>query len=231
MSKLTLFFTGETAANNTKVTSKASVGTNTVSFSQSTAARQPSVKSKNTNSKLKGEVATSISMDGTNFLEAASTVSTTSGQDYTMIFTWVDGDYTAETRLVSGGLGYYEISAGGGRVIFQPNAGKASARSLITNTTNGGTTAHTFGSDVEMLAIVSVGSTNTINLYNIDGDLISTNSTTGNTSVFDIDYILGASDGTKGLNGEFLGFVFFDDTAFSQGQVEAYGNKMKNYKD
>lgn len=228
---LHLSFVGETSSNNTKLSSKASVGSNTNSFSQSTAARQPSVKSPGNTSSSVNDALSSISCDGSNYMSLASSESIGSfGSGYTVVCVFVNADYTDDTYFLSSstGNGHIGIKAGGGDIIYKPAASKASQKTFVTDTENGGSVSHTFGSGVEMFAFVSDGN-NTINVYNIDGDLITTNTASGNSANFPIDHILGKSDGTLGLNGELLEIDVFS-SALSTSLIKGMGNKYKLFK-
>lgn len=219
-------------ANNSKVTTKASRGSNSSSFTQSTAARQPTTKSAtNANSSLNLGL-TSLSCDGSNYMSLASSQSIGGfGNGYTVVACFVGADYTSDTYLVSSstGDGHIGIKAGGGDIIYKPAASKSAQKTFVTDTGNGGSVSHTFGSDVEMIAFVSDGN-NTINVYNIDGDLITTNTGSGNSSSFPIDHVLGKSDGTLGLDGEVLDIAVFN-SALSTSIIKGLGNKYKTSKD
>lgn len=222
---------GETGSNDAAVASKASTGANTNSFTQSTATRKPKVKSSsNADSSIKSFF-TSLLCDGSSVLGLASSESLAGVTPHTIIFAWTSGDYTNDTWLVSSttGNGHYGIDAGGGGVLFKNASAKSTEASIATSTTNGGTTAYTFGSGVEMIAFVNDGA-NKIDVYNIDGDLIGTNTSAGNSSAFPIDYILGKSDGTRGLNGEIIDFQVFGNTAMSASLIKGYGNQYKQIK-
>ncbi|MCW3977608.1 MAG: hypothetical protein NWE77_06720 [Candidatus Bathyarchaeota archaeon] len=217
--------------NNSKVTTKPSTGTNTASFTQATSARQPVTKSvTNANSNVLFAV-TSLSCDGSNYMSLASSQSVGGfGNAYTVIVCFAGADYTSDTYLVSSstGDGHIGIESGGTGIIFKPATSKSAQRSLVTNTGNGSSVSHTFGSDVEMIAFVSEGDNN-VNVYNIDGNLITTDGSAGNSVAFPIDHILGKSDGTLGLNGELLDIAVYD-SAFSASIIKGLGNKYKTCK-
>ncbi len=226
--------------NNSKVTTKASRGSNSSSFTQSTAARQPTTKSAtNANSSLNLGL-TSLSCDGSNYMSLAST-QTVSPQTtpYTLVFAWVGADYTNDTWLVSGTSNdaHWGIKAGGADVIYKADGTKASAaeRDYPTNSTANSTTSYTFGSDVEMVAIVvdGTGLPTVGDIYNIDGDKIADAAavnSNGLTVALPIDHILGKSDGTLGLNAELLDIAVYN-SALSASIIKGLGNKYKTFKD
>lgn len=226
------FLTEFSKTNNAKVSTKSSIGSNTGSFSQSTASRQPITKSAtNANSNV-SSVLTSLSCDGSNYMSLASSQSIGGfGVAYTVVVCFVGADYTSDTYLISSNTadGHIGIKADGGDIIFKPASSKSPQNTIVTDTGNGGSVRHTFGSDVEMIAFVSEGD-NTVNVYNIDGDLIATNSNSGNSVAFPIDHILGKSDGTLGLDGELLDIAVYD-SALSTSIIKGLGNKYKTLKD
>ncbi len=225
--------------NNAKVATKSSTGSNTGAFTQSTASRKPTAKSKsNANSNVFFGL-TSLSCDGSNYMSIAST-QTLSPQTtpYTLVFAWVGADYTNDTWLVSGTSNdaHWGIKAGGTDVIYKADGSKAAAaeRDYPTNSTANSTTSHTFGSDVEMLAIVvdGTGIPTVADIYNIDGDKIADAEAVnpnGLTVAFPIDHILGKSDGTLGLNGEILDIAIYNE-ALSLHIIKGLGNKYKTCK-
>ena len=225
------FVTDFSKSNNDKFTSKSSVGANSNSFTQSTAARQPVAKSKgNANSAVK-EIFSSAQCDGSNYMSLASSETIGSfGSGYTVVFVFVNADYTSDTYFVSSstGDGHIGIKAGGGDIIFKPAAAKSTQKTFATDTTNGGSVAHTFGTGMEMVAFVSDGN-NTINVYNIDGDLIGSNTGSGNSANFPVDHILGKSNGTLGLDGEILDISIYN-VALDSHLIEGLGNKFKGFK-
>ena len=233
-------FMASSASNNAKVSSKQSKGANTNSFTQSTTARQPTTKSPgNTHSSLNGSISTTP-CDGSNFMSLASTESINpTSTPYTIICAWTNGDYTNDTWLVSGTSNdaHWGIKAGGADVIYKADGSKGSAgeRDYPTNSTANSTTSHTFGSDVEMIAIVvdGTGIPSVCDIYNIDGnkiaDAIAVNANGVNVT-FPIDHIIGKSDGTLGLNGELLDIAIYNE-ALSVDIITGHGNKYKQFKD
>ena len=156
-----------------------------------------------------------------------------------MVCAWTNGDYTNDTWLISGTSNdtHWGIKAGGADVIYKANGSKAAAgeRDYPINSTANSTTSYTFGSDVEMLAVVVDGSgfPVTADIYNIDGDKIADAAAVnvnGITSTFPVDHILGKSDGTLGLNGEILDIAIYN-TALPVHIIKGKGNKYKGFKD
>jgi len=229
--RIYLGFMAENLANDSKISSKDSKGANTSSFTQGTAARQPTFKSEgNTDSSVAG--VSTASCDGSNYLSLATSETLAVVTPCTIIVAWTSADYTNDTWLLSSstGDGHYGIKSGGRGAIFKGAASKSSENSIATNTTAGATTAYTFGSDVEMIAFVNDGA-NKIDIYNIDGDLIGTSTAAGNSSAFPIDHVLGKSDGTLGLNAEILDISIFGNTEMSQDLIIGFGNKYKQFRD
>jgi hypothetical protein len=225
------FVTDFSKSNNAKFASKSSVGANSNSFSQATAARQPVAKSRgNANSAIKETFASAV-CDGSSYMSLASSETIGSfDSGYTVVFVFVNADYTNDTYFVSSstGNGYIGIKAGGGDIIYKPAASKASEKTFVTDTANGGSVSHTFGTGMEMVAFVSDGN-NTINVYNIDGDLITTDTGSGNSANFPVDHILGRSDGTRGLDGEILDISIYN-VALDTHLIKGLGNRFKQFK-
>lgn len=238
--RIKLGFNSEGTANGTAVASKASKGANTNNFTQSTSSRKPTAKSRGNAHSSVLPIISSVSCDGGDVMSLASTETIDpSTTPYTIIVAWTNGDYTNDTWLVSGtsNNAHWGIKAGGGDVIYAANGTKAVAaeRDYPTDSTANSTTSYTFGSDVEMIAIVNdgTGSPLVCDIYNIDGDKIAdavaVNS--GGLSVaFPIDHILGKSDGTLGLNGEVLDIAIYN-TALPVNVITGKGNMYKGFKD
>ena len=225
-------------SNNSKVSSKQSKGANTSSFTQSTVARQPTSKSKGNAHSSLGPIS-SVSCDGSNYLSLASSETLASNSTYTIVCAWTNGDYTNDTWLVSSSSNdaHWGIKAGGTDVIYKANGAKLSAgeRDYPINTTANSTTAYSFGSDVEMLAIVvdGTGVPLVCDIYNIDGDKIADGvavNSNGITVSFPVDHIIGKSDGTLGLDGELLDIEIYNN-ALAQYLIQGLGNKYKSFKD
>lgn len=225
--------------NNTKIDLKQSRGTNTNSFTQSTASKKPTAKSAgNVHSSLAVGLS-SISCNGSNTMSLSSTQTLAQNSEYTILVAWTNGDYTNDTWLISGTSNdaHWGIKAGGGDVIYKADGSKAAAgeRDYPTDSTANSTTSYTFGSDVEVLAITldGTGASTLCSVYNIDGDRIAVPSavnTNGLSVAFPIDHVIGKSDGTLGLNGELLDIAVYDEV-LSASLIEAYGNNFKQMKD
>ena len=236
--RIKLGFDGSGAANDSAVTSKASKGGNTNDFEQATGSKQPTAKSAgNAHATLKPTV-TSVSCDGGDVLSLASTETLSGNSAYTIIAAWTNANYTNDTWLVSGTSNdtHWGIDAGGVGLIFKADGSKASAgeRDYRSDNTAASSINYTFGSDLEMVAIVvdATGSPITVNAYNIDGDLITTERASGSSVTsglavaLNIDHVLGKSDGTLGLNGEILDIAIYN-TALSASLIKGHANSYK----
>lgn len=238
--RIKLAFTTSNDSNGTKVASKQSKGGNTNNFTQSTASKKPTAKSRGDAHSTVTTAISSLSCDGSNVMSLASTESINPiSTPYTMICAWTNGDYTNDTWLISGTSNdtHWGIKAGGADVIYKANGSKAAAgeRDYPINSTVNSTTSYTFGSDVEMLAVVVDGSgfPVTADIYNIDGDKIADAAAVnvnGITSTFPVDHILGKSDGTLGLNGEILDIAIYNE-ALPLHIIKGKGNLYKSLKD
>ena len=239
--RIKLGFNGSGDSNGAAVASKASKGANTNSFTQSTSSKKPTAKSRgNAHATLHPGV-TSISCDGGDVMSLASTESLSANGVYTIIAAWTNADYTNDTWLVSGTSNdmHWGIDAGGAGLIFKANGSKAAAaeRDYRSDNTNDSTISYTFGSDVEMVAIVVDASSAsiTIDIYNIDGDKIATDEASGSSVTsglavaLNIDHVIGKSDGTLGLNGELLDIAIYN-TVLPVNIIAGKGNKYKGHK-
>ena len=238
--RIKLGFTHLGDSNGTRLASKPSKGANTNNFTQSTTSKKPTVKSRSNAHSSILSAKTSLSCDGANVMSLASTESIDPrSTPYTIICAWTNGDYTNDTWLISGTSNdaHWGIKAGGAAVIYQADGAKASAgeRDYPINSTANGTTSYTFGSDVEMIAILvdATGIPTVADIYNIDGDkiadAIAVNSN-GVSVALPIDHVLGKSDGTLGLNGEILDIAIYN-TALPVHIIKGKGNKYKSLKD
>ena len=237
--RIKLGFTASGDANGTAVASKQSKGSNTNNFTQATASKKPTAKSKGNAHSSIIAAKTSVSFDGTNVMSLASTETINpQSTPYTIVCAWTNGDYTNDTWLISGTSNdaHWGIKAGGQNVIYKADGTKAAAaeRDYPTNSTANSTTSHTFGSGVEMIAIVVDGtSIPTVgNIYNIDGDKIADAAAVnanGLTVALPIDHVLGKSDGTLGLNGEILDIWVYNE-ALSVRLIKGLGNSIKSFK-
>tara|TARA_R100001440_G_scaffold15358_1_gene26132 strand:+ start:660 stop:1379 length:720 start_codon:yes stop_codon:yes gene_type:complete len=236
--RIKLGFTASGGSNNSAVSSKQSKGANTNSFTQATTSKKPTSKSLGNAHSTLSEETTSVSCDGGDVISLASTETLAANSTYTIICAWTNGDYTNDTWLVSGTSNdaHWGIKAGGAAVIYKADGtkGAAAERDYAINSTANSTTSYTFGSDVEMLAIV-VDGTGILeaNIYNIDGnkiaDVAAVNSN-GVTVALPIDHALGKSDGTLGLNGEILDICVYNEL-LSVSAITGKGKKYKSCKD
>lgn len=236
--RIKLGFNGSGDSNGAAVSSKASKGANTNSFTQSTSSKKPTAKSRGNAHATLNPTITTVSCDGGDFMSLASSETLATASEWTIIVAWTNGDYTNDTWLISSNSNDYHwgIKAGGAAVIFKANGSKASAgeRDYPTNSTANSTTSYTFGSDVEMLAIVMDGdqSPKTCDIYNIDGDKIADAvavNSAGISTSFPIDHVIGKSDGTLGLNGELINIEVYN-TNLSASIIKGLGNKYKGHK-
>jgi hypothetical protein len=238
--RIKLGFIADGNTNEAKVASKPSKGSNTNSFTQATASKKPTSKSRGNAHSTLSPALTSVSCDGTNVMSLASTESISPiSTGYTMICAWTNGDYTNDTWLISGTSNdaHWGIKAGGADVIFKADGSKAAAgeRDYPINSTANSTTSYTFGSDVEMIAMV-VDSTSfpaVADIYNIDGDKIADAAAVnvnGISSTFPIDHVLGKSDGTLGLNGDIIDIEVFNE-ALPLHIIQGKGSTYKSLKD
>jgi len=236
--RIKLGFNSSGDSNGSAVASKASKGANTNNFTQSTSSRKPTAKSRGNAHATLNPFRTTASCDGGDVMSLASTETLAQNSTYTIIVVWTNGDYTNDTWLISGTSNdaHWGIKAGGANVIYKADGAKAAAgeRDYPINSTANSTTSYTFGSDVEMIAIVldATGIPTVCDIYNIDGDKIADAAEVNSNGLgvpFPIDHIIGKSDGTLGLNGELINIEVYN-TALSASIINGLGNKYKLYK-
>jgi len=230
------YFTSQ-QTNNTAKSTQTSTGTITDNFTQSTSGNQPTHKLReNTHASL-NKGASAIECDGSDFMSTGTTRSIGgTGTTYSIVIAWTNADYTNDTWLISGTSNdaHWGIKAGGTDVIYKANGSKASAaeRDYPTNSTANSTTSYSFGSDVEMVAIIYDGTGGSVacDIYNIDGDKIADAAAVNNAGLataFPVDHVIGKSDGTKGLNGSLLDVVVCNGKALTANEIIAFGNLYK----
>lgn len=226
--------------NNSAKTTETSKGTITDAFTQSTSSKQPVQKLRGNAHSSLSDLFSSALCDGGDTMSTGTTRSIGgSNSKYSIIIAWTNGDYTNDTWLISGTSNdaHWGIKAGGTDVIYKADGTKGSAaeRDYPTNSTANSTVSHTFGSDVEMLAI-TLDNTGVLecNIYNIDGDKIADAAAVNSAALgvaFPVDHILGKSDGTLGLDGEILEIIVSNDKVYSVDEIKAFGNRYKGMKD
>lgn len=226
------FIDDRSTSNDAAVSSKASLGSNTNSFTQSTSGKQPVFKT--SNAKLQPALGSCL-FDGSDVINLASAQSLTATDPHTIIIAWVDGDYTSDTWLIASDTNdaHYGIDAGGNGILLKPNSARSPSGDEVTiptNNTDNSTVSYSFGSDVEVLTIVNVGDDN-VRFYNIDGDLIATASNALFDSTFLLKSIAGKPDGSFGLNGSLLAVYVFEDRSIAENKAKRYGALFKQFKD
>jgi hypothetical protein len=237
--RLTFFSSQQT--NNTAKSTETSTGTIPDNFTQSTSSRQPTHKlAGNSHSSLNAAIS-SIECDGSDFMSTATTRSVGgSGNSYSIIIAWTNADYTNDTWLISGTSNdaHWGIKAGGAAVIYKANGSKAAAaeRDYATNSTANSTTSYTFGSDIEMVAIImdATSGTTACDIYNINGDKIADAAAvniSGLSTAFPIDHIIGKSDGTKGLNGSLLDVVVCNGKVLTVPEIKGFSTFYQDCQD
>jgi len=237
--QLQISFFQSNDTNNSSKTTETSKGTITDNFTQSTSSKQPVQKLRGNAHSSLANFCSSALCDGGDTMSTGTTRSIGgSSSSYSIIIAWTNGDYTNDTWLLSGTSNdaHWGIKAGGTDVIYKADGTKGSAaeRDYPTNSTANSTVSHTFGSDVEMLAITldNVGILE-CNIYNIDGDKIADASAVNSSALgvaFPIDHIIGKSDGTLGLNGEIIDIIVCNNTVLDVGTIKAFGRRYKALK-
>lgn len=201
--------------------------------SQTTSARQPVYRGKTQNSKLNG-VSASMRFDASDSLDLDSTIafSPDNSTAYTLVFAWVDGDYSADSYLFTAAsqVAYYGIEAGGAGLLLKPNSVRVAEETIAINNTNNSTVSYTFGTDVECLIIVNEGD-NDVLFYNINGDLIA--KTQGNVfdAQFHMEFIGGDGLGGNGFKGDMLEVQGWSNRVATAFDAKCIANSIKQLQD
>lgn len=213
--------------------SKGSVGSRT--WDNSTSSKRPLHRTLGFNAKLH-PAATSASFDGSMYLDLSTAEEFAYGEAWFWVFAFVDLDSTTDCILAytSGNNGYLGIKAGGAGLVYKANDARASENDIATNNTNNSSISYTFGSDVEVLILSKSASSNTFNFYNIDGDLIAQDTSSGNGTTFNLERLGANSSTSTEFRGEILDARFYngsDVPLTTQLSLKAIGNYYKQFKD
>jgi hypothetical protein len=235
MAKANVIFKAEspTTTGDESIATRASRGSNTANWEQSTSGRKPTHKAAGTNAKL-DPTRTSTLFDE-DILILATPEQATATETWVWVFAWVDGDYTSDGTLASESGSPYPhlvIGAGGTSIKWQSSSSREGEKTAATNNTDNSSTNYTFGSDVEVLILTHAATSQVLNFYNIDGDLIAVSDETNNGLEWDIDQI-GAGNSGSGVveffSGELLAAEFYMDVTLpTSSQLIAIGNVYKN---
>jgi hypothetical protein len=218
----------------TAIGSKGSVASRT--WDQAASAGRPTHKGLGSNSKLKGNI-TSLNFDGANdSLSLSSAENMGYGEKWFWVFAFVDLDTSADRVLAysSDAGGYIGIASGGTGIIYRPNASKGSESTIATNNTNNSSISYTFGNDVEVLIMSRSASSNTLNFYNIDGDLIAQETPAGAGSGWNLDTIGIRDSFNDPFEGQLLDARFYNHNEcppVTSASLQAIGNRYKLLKD
>ncbi len=217
----------------TAIPSKGSVGSRTWDNSNSTG--RPINKAKGSNSKLIGTI-TTLYFDGNDYLDLSSAENMTYAEKWFWVFAFVDLDTSADRVLAysSDVGGYVGIASGGTGIIYKANNSKSAAVTIATNNTNNSSVSHTFGSDVEVLILQRSTSSNTLNFYNIDGDLIASQAVGGGGTAWNLDRIGARGSVADPFVGQLIDARFYNHNEtppVTTASLQAIGNRYKLLKD
>lgn len=213
--------------------SKGSVGSRT--WSNTDSSKRPLHRTAGFNAKLHPAV-TSASFDGSMYLDLSSSETFAFSEPWMWVFAFVDLNSTTDCILAytSSNNGYLGIKAGGDGLVFKASSSKSTPINITTNNTDNSTISYTFGSDVEVLIMTKQASSNELRFFNIDGDRIAINSTSGNGTSFDLERIGANSSTSTEFRGEILDARFYsgsDCPPFTTVSLQAIGNYYKQFKD
>tara|TARA_R100000322_G_scaffold27688_1_gene17326 strand:+ start:4513 stop:5229 length:717 start_codon:yes stop_codon:yes gene_type:complete len=212
-------------------TSKGSVGSRT--WGNTNSAKRPVNKVRGSNAKL-DDIITTSSFDGSKYLDLSSAEEFAYNEAWMWVFAFVDLDSTTDCILAytSGSNGYLGIKAGGAALVYKANDARASEFDIAINNTNNSTTSYTFGNDVEVLILSKPASSNVLDFYNINGDFIARDSSSGNGSTFNLERIGANSSTSTEFVGELIDARFYngsDCPPITAASLQAIGNRYKQY--
>ena len=211
--------------------SKGSVGSRT--WGNTNSAKRPVNKVRGSNAKL-DDIITTSSFDGSKYLDLSSAEEFAYNEAWMWVFAFVDLDSTTDCILAytSGNNGYLGIKAGGAALVYKANDARASEFDIAINNTNNSTTSYTFGNDVEVLILSKPASSNVLDFYNINGDFIARDSSSGNGSTFNLERIGANSSTSTEFVGELIDARFYngsDCPPITAASLQAIGNRYKQY--
>lgn len=211
--------------------SKGSVGSRT--WGNTNSAKRPVNKVRGSNAKL-DDIITTSSFDGSKYLDLSSAEEFAYNEAWMWVFAFVDLDSTTDCILAytSGSNGYLGIKAGGAALVYKANDARASEFDIAINNTNNSTTSYTFGNDVEVLVLSKPASSNVLDFYNINGDFIARDSSSGNGSTFNLERIGANSSTSTEFVGELIDARFYngsDCPPITAASLQAIGNRYKQY--
>ena len=211
--------------------SKGSVGSRT--WGNTNSAKRPVNKVRGSNAKL-DDIITTSSFDGSKYLDLSSAEEFAYSEAWMWVFAFVDLDSTTDCILAytSGSNGYLGIKAGGAALVYKANDARASEFDIAINNTNNSTTSYTFGNDVEVLILSKPASSNVLDFYNINGDFIARDSSSGNGSTFNLERIGANSSTSTEFVGELIDARFYngsDCPPITAASLQAIGNRYKQY--
>tara|TARA_Y100000401_G_scaffold35570_1_gene26582 strand:+ start:40 stop:756 length:717 start_codon:yes stop_codon:yes gene_type:complete len=211
--------------------SKGSVGSRT--WGNTNSAKRPVNKVRGSNAKL-DDIITTSSFDGSKYLDLSSAEEFAYNEAWMWVFAFVDLDSTTDCILAytSGSNGYLGIKAGGAALVYKANDARASEFDIAINNTNNSTTSYTFGNDVEVLILSKPASSNVLDFYNINGDFIARDSSSGNGSTFNLERIGANSSTSTEFVGELIDARFYngsDCPPITAASLQAIGNRYKQY--
>jgi hypothetical protein len=212
-------------------TSKGSVGSRT--WGNTNSAKRPVNKVRGSNAKL-DDIITTSSFDGSKYLDLSSAEEFHFGEDWVWVFAFVDLDSTTDCILAytSDNGGYLGIEAGGAGIVYRPNSSKGAEITIATNNTDNSSISYTFGNDVEVLILSKSASSNTLNFYNKDGNLIASSNSSGNGQTFNLDRIGASGSTSTEFVGELIDARFYNSSdcpPITAASLQAIGNRYKQY--
>ena len=231
-----IYSAGSIASNDTAISSKGSKGSvGSRTFDQSTSSKRPTHKSYGQNAKLHIAM-TTTSFDGGDYLDLSTAEEFSVSDAWFWVFAFVDLDTTTDCILAysSDNGGYIGIEAGGNGIIWHNNSTRDSETTIATNNTDNSSISYSFGTDVEILIVSTVGGNNLINFHNIDGALIATNgSADGACTTWNLDRIGANSSTSTEFVGELIAASFYSGSDMPPATTEFFegiGNCYKQWK-
>lgn len=205
--------------------------TNTTGLSTTfttTSGKGGTLKSLGSSSNVKGFIS-GYQFGSTDGYDLSSTYTRTNATawGFLMVFSGVSS-YTDKYIIDGGANSNYIKFNGSGELSYRSGGSKGSVTNLRTSTTQGGvSTAHTFGSGLEVVLFqVDTGANGTI--WNVNGDKIFTGSVSGGVASFVVESLF--HDGTFNNNPAFMLHEFLTwEGAFSDAEASTIASAYGRY--
>ena len=159
-----------TGTDQAKNASKTNLAGFTTNFTTTTG-KGGTLKAKRSSSNVKG-IVSGYQFDSTDGYDLSNVFTRTNATAWGFVMAWSGcSSYNDKYIFHGGSNGNYMRFVDSGELQYRSGGNKGANTSIPTDTSNGGSTAYTFGSGLEVI-VVQVNTGTTANIWNIDGDKI-----------------------------------------------------------